>query len=294
MVPKELMEAREAFQVAVEGAEEVLRAIRTDGRLCVETAESVVEALLAQLDVSDALVVRFLSTVSGPSSLAAEAVSTGILALRIGLELGYPRHELVRLGLAVLAYEGGRARVPTRNGDAGASKRGVEESAELLRRLGPAYADVADLVLRVHEGVNGSDAVATRDRGRGEHAQVIALATTYRSLARQRGAGGRSWPPAPLKELLQRQRARFADRLLKVLIRVLATLPVGGLVRLNSGEIGYVVAKNAGFPLRPVVAVWLSLGRQLAEPKLVDLRQSPFLSAEEFLGEVDLDEWVTP
>ena len=288
MVPKELQEARATFQAAVTNTEDVLRVLRGQGTLCVETAESVVEALLSQLEVSDALIVPFLSTVTGPSNLAAEAVNACILSLRVGMELGYSRHELGKLGLAILAYQIGRARTSTRGDDAAASRRGVEESADLLRRRGPAYLEVASLVLQAHERLNGSGRATANDRGVSEHADVIGLATTYRTLAQQRGAGGRSWPPEPLKELLlQRQPARFPDRILKVFIRVLVNLPVGGLVRLNSGEIGYVVAKNAGLPLRPVVAVWISLGKLLTEPKLVDLRESQFLYAEEFLGEAE-------
>jgi hypothetical protein len=49
------------------------------------------------------------------------------------------------------------------------------------------------------------------------------------------------------------------------------------------------VAKNAGFPLRPVVAVWISLGKLLTEPKLVDLQRDPFLYVEAFLGDTRLD-----
>lgn len=264
MVPKELQDARETYQGAISATEGLLRMLRGEGVLAVESAESVVEALLAQLEVSDALMVPFLSTMTGVSSPAAETIGPCILSLRIGMELDYPRPELGGLGLSALLYDIGRARAP-RGSDATRIRRGVEEQVRLLRQRGPAYAEVA------------------------EHVHVVRLATTDHSLARRRGTDDRSWPPARLKQILQRQRARFPDRILKALIRVLATLPLGGLVRLNSGEIGYVVAKNDGLPLRPVVAIWISLGRRLAEPKPVDLQHNPFLYVKEFLGDAKLD-----
>jgi hypothetical protein len=285
MVPKELVDARETYQGAVESTAPLLRARRRDDVFAVETAESVVEGLLAQLEVSDALLVPFLSALAGGASPAADALGPCILSARIALELDYPRAELSRLGLAALAHEIGRARVP-KDGDATTVRRGVEEQAQLLRQCGPGYAEVADLVRRAHDSL--SEATADAPRAGDEAAHVIALATLYHGLAHQRGTE-HAWPPARLKEILRRQRARFPDRILKSLIRVLTTLPLGGLVRLNNGEIGYVVAKNPGLPLRPVIAVWISLARLLPEAKIVDLQRDPFLYVEAFLGDTRLD-----
>jgi hypothetical protein len=253
IVPKELHDALETYSGALAGTERLLRTLRGDGLFAVESAESIVEALLAQLEVNDALVAPFLGARGRASSPAADAVGLCILSLLIGIQLDYPRPVLGRLGLSALLGAIGRARGP-RGSDA-------TESA-------PASA---------------------RGRTSEEHTHVVGLATAYHSLTRQR-ADDRAWPPADLKELLQRQRARFPDRLLKALIRVLTTLPLGALVRLNNGEIGYVVAKNEKFPLRPVVAVWSSLGKLLAEPKPVDLRSHPFLYVKEFLGDTKLGE----
>lgn len=288
MVPKELQDARETYDGAIAATGRILRTLRGEGAFTVESAESVVEALLAQLEISDALMVPFLSTMTGVSSPAAETIGPCVLSLRIGMELDDPRPELGRLGLSALLYDIGRAGV-SKGSDATAIRRGVEEQVQLSRQRGPCYAEVADLVLRTHDGPNESGPAAGKYRTVDEHVHVITLAATYHSLARQRGTRERSWPPAGLKEILQRQRGHFPDKILKALIGVLATLPVGGLVRLNSGEIGYVVAKNDGFPLRPVVAVWISLGKLLAEPKPVDLQQNPFLYVNEFLGEAKLE-----
>jgi hypothetical protein len=283
MVPKALVDARETYQSAVASTGPLLRARRRDDVFAVESAEWVVEAVLEQLEVSDALLVPFLSASAGGSSPAADALGPCILSMRIALDLDYARPDTSRLGLAALAHEIGRARVP-RDGDAIAVRRAVEDQAQLVRQCGAAYAEVADLVRRAHESLGEATAARAGD----EAAHVIALAALYHGLAHQSGAE-HAWPPARLKEILRRQRARFPDRLLKSLIRVLTTVPLGGRVRLNNGEIGYVVAKNAGLPLRPVVAVWISLGKRLPEVKIVDLQRDPFLYVEAFLGDAGLD-----
>ena len=112
---------------------------------------------------------------------------------------------------------------------------------------------------------------------------VVAVAATYAHLSRQLPAGRRTWPPAAVKEILRRGRARFPDAILKALIQISVQFPVGGFVRLNSGEIARVVAKNEGLPLRPVVIV-AGRTKQPAEPKRVDLRDNPFLFIVECLG----------
>jgi hypothetical protein len=288
MVPKELVDARETYQAAVASTGPLLRARRRDDVFAVESAESVVEALLEQLEVSDALLVPLLSTLTGGgSNPAAETIGPCVLSLRIAIELEYPRTEVSRLGLAALAHEIGRARVQ-RESDASTVRRAVEDQVQLVRQCGPAYADVADLVRRTHDTLSEAAPGSELPRTLGEAAHVIGLATIYHGLAHQRGTE-HAWPPARLKAILRAERARFPDRILKSLIRVLTTLPLGGLVRLNNGELGYVVAKNAGFPLRPVVAVWISLGKLLTEPKLVDLQRDPFLYVEAFLGDTRLD-----
>jgi hypothetical protein len=115
-------------------------------------------------------------------------------------------------------------------------------------------------------------------------AKIVAVAATYAQLSRQLPAGPRAWPPVAVKEILRRGRARFPDAILKALIHISVQFPVGGFVRLNSGEVARVVAKNEGLPLRPVVVIAGRRAKQPAEPQRVDLREKPFLFILEFLG----------
>jgi hypothetical protein len=287
MVPKELQDARETYQGAVAAAEKLLRAPRGDGP-AVSGVEALAETLLAALRVNDALMVPLLTTMAGSSSAAAEAIGPGILALRLGLELGRPARDLERLGLATLLHEIGRAR-HGRGEVPAALRRSLEEQVQPLRQRGPFHVEVADLVLRAHDGLSASAAAPAAD---GDLGAVVRMAVTAHGLASQGSAEGRAWPPRSLKEILRRERARFPDAILKALIGVLTMLPLGSLVCLNSGEIGYVVAKNEGLPLRPVVAVWISQGRLLAEAKPVDLQDNAFLFVEEFLGEGRLEHFT--
>src|SRR5262245_12222487 len=222
MVPKELQDARETYQNAVQGTERLLRTMQGQGIFAVDSAESVVELVRAQLEVCDALMVPYLGGLTRAAGPAAVVLGPCILALRIGMELHLPRPEATRLGTAALLHElGGR-------GEA-AGRRGLDELAERARARGSAHADVAEVVLR------GGDILKTARRGLAEAprvevpAQVMAAAIAYHRLARDGGPDDRAWPPACLKDFLRRYRSSFPDTVLRALIRVLATLPLGSL-----------------------------------------------------------------
>ncbi|MFN3476751.1 MAG: HD-GYP domain-containing protein, partial [Candidatus Methylomirabilales bacterium] len=191
------------------------------------------------------------------------------------------------LGLVALLHDVGMACLPeallTRKGPLSSEEQALlerhsEEGAQLLRNLGPQYTWLAEVVLQVHEQMDGSGyPQGLRGEEIHEYAYIVGLADVYESLVHHRPFRRRLGPLEALKEILQRKRSAFPDRILKALIRALSTFPVGSLVRLNTGEIGRVMAKNKDFPLRPVVEILARRDKRLEEPVIIDLSQSPLL-----------------
>ena len=254
----------DTFRRAIAETDGLFTALQQQSAGAEERVSGVVETVVSQLKSGDGLLVPVLGSRPGAWSRAQTAVVIAIVALRIGMELDYTHPELTHLGQAALLSE-----------LAGASRAGAEDGVRLIRALGPAYGSVADTVL---EARTGRGAPADPD------AQIVAVASTYAHLSRELPAARRTWPQAAVKEILRRERARFGDAVLKALIHISVQFPVGGFVRLNSGELARVVAKNDGLPLRPVVVISGRRGRAAAEPKRVDLAANPFLFILEFLG----------
>ena len=65
--------------------------------------------------------------------------------------------------------------------------------------------------------------------------------------------------------------------LVKALLNDITVFPPGTIVRLNTGEIGAVIAVNRNHPLRPRVEIVDGKTGPLATPKIVDLSEAPFL-----------------
>lgn len=283
--------ADQALGEAVESIEAICRAVRSQTSFTLSHAEEAVDALCQNLQLTDALLVPFFGAGRYPASPGQEAANVCILSLKIGMELGYPAGELRQLGLAALLQDIGMARLPEEllasSGPLSAAERaalrqGPEKGARLLGEVGLQYHWLAEVLLQVHERRDGSG----YPRGlQGEEilecAQIVGLADVYESLVHHRPFRGCLGPVGALKEILHRERAAFPDRILKALIRGLTTFPVGSLVRLNSGEIGRVVAKNPDFPLRPVMEILLRPGGKALDQPRIDLSKNPLLHIQE-------------
>jgi hypothetical protein len=256
----------DTFRRAVADTESVYATLQGQGSGAEERVFAVVETVISDLKSGDDLLLPVLGGRPGAWSRAHTAVVVAVVALRIAMELDYTHPELADVGQAALLYE-----LTAR----------AEDGVKLVRALGPSCAGVADTVLAARESLkSGSSRGAPAD----PDAQIVALAASYAHLSRELPIARRTWPPAAVKEILRRERARFPDVVLKALIQISVQFPVGSFVRLNSGELARVVAKNEGLPLRPVVVIAGRRAKAPAEPRRVDLGANPFLFILDFLG----------
>lgn len=278
---KELHAADHLLQAAVDAIEGILQAVRADASVSIAKAEEGVENLLRSLEASDALLVPFFSAGGLSPNLAREAVNVCILSLKIGLELGYAPESLRKLGLAALLCDVGMARVPAeilgKRGGLTPDERAVLETtqrdgANLVQTQWPEYRWVAEVIARRYETIKEP---RQPENGIGEYAAIVRLADIAESLIHHRPFRQGMGTLEALKKILLDERTAFPDKILKGLIRILSTFPVGSLVLLNTGEIGRVVQKNTEFPLRPVVEVLVRQSKWLNKPAAIDLSRSP-------------------
>ncbi len=295
---KHLDSPDQVFQRAVDTMRGILQAVKTQVPFSMYSVEEANDLLLQNLQEGDALLVHVFTVGGPPVDPALEAVNVCVLAMKFGLELGYTGEELRQLSLAALLHDIGMARLPEglveKNGPLNPVERASlgrhpEEGAQIIRRLGPDYTWLAEVIIQAHERVDGSGyPKALKGTDVHEYAQIVGLADVYESLVHHRPFRRRLSPLEALKEILSRERTTFPDRALKALIQALSPYPVGSLVRLNTGEIGRVVANDKDRPLRPVVEVLIRGGKRLGEPVLTDLSQSHLLNIQDSLAEETL------
>ena len=210
-----------------------------------------------------------------------------VLAIRIGMTIGYERERLVEVGAAAALSGIGLWQLPPgllRRLD---SLPAEEQSryhahprvaAERLQRWGPPFEGLAQTVLQHQE----------REQGQGfpqglagsairMEAKILGLADTYMTLTAPPSLRPGLRPYEAVREIVRSRHGAFPSVLVKALLSDVTVFPPGTMVRLNTGEIGSVVAVNRHHPLRPRVQVVSGKTGPLATPKVVDLSEAPFL-----------------
>jgi hypothetical protein len=259
------------------------------GRPCeLGPLQAALEGLIRSLAAGEELLACALREGETHLELPTHLVNVTILALKIGQGLGYGPAELARLALAGALHDVGMTSIPRRllekpgalsPEELALIRQHPERGYRMLQQLGPAYDWVATVALQEHEREDGSGYPHGLPGERiHEYAKIIGLGDVYESLSHARSYQQVRIPFYVARELMSAERHRFADRILRGLIRGLSAFPVGSLVRLNSREIARVVAPNPTLPLRPVVEVLAGpTGERLAAPRRVDLAQNALL-----------------
>jgi HD-GYP domain-containing protein (c-di-GMP phosphodiesterase class II) len=261
-----------------------LEAARENRTLSLERLEPLAARLVDGLANGEELVLGALAGRAGQGPLAAHCTHVAVFAVRIAAAMDYPRDEQVRVALAALVHDVGMARLPPDFAEVERQftarereqlQRHPQEGHEILTALGPEYRWLADVAQQEHERDDGSGYPRGLSGDQiGEMARIVALADIYESLTHPRPHRKALVPFEAVREILTSARRHFTERALKGLIQGLSAFPVGSLVRLNTREVGRVVAGNPGFPLRPVVEVLFNAAGERAESRRIDLAKN--------------------
>ena len=268
--------AQEIFSAATDGATPDASRIMTCLRQAVE-----------RLQESDALLGETVRQRSEEHSWPQRAANAAILALRLGIELGYAERRLLGLGSCALMHDLGMLTLPENLAESRrltpAQRRLLNdhtlESQRLVEQFGDAFAWIGGIVAQVHERLDGSGyPCGLRGDEIHEFARIVGLADTYDAMVHPRADRQARVVYNALLEIIDLRRTLFDPHLVKGLIEIVSIYPLGSLVKLNNGELGRVVGTNGEHPMRPKVDILVnSRGRRLPEPRTLDLMDEPML-----------------
>jgi HD-GYP domain-containing protein (c-di-GMP phosphodiesterase class II) len=219
--------------------------------------------------------------------LAYHQARVGVLAVQIGANVGYEPERLVPLGMAGCLFDVGLWQVPPailgRLDALSAAEQTQYQAhprlaAEIIQRWGPPADTLVEAVLQHHE----------REQGQGfpqgltgpsihPDAKILGLVDTYTGLTIPASGRPGLRPHEAIRDIVRSKHESFAPALIKALLSEISVFPPGTQVKLNTGEIGSVVAVNRNHPLRPRIEIGDGKGGRLATPKMIDLSETPFL-----------------
>lgn len=221
----------------------------------------------------------------------AHALNVSIHALAFGRHLGFPRDDLQRLGLGGLLLDVGTLRIPNdllgRQGKLSEEEyrtvqRHVEYGIDLLQHAWGLSGLVVDMVKAHHEREDGS---GYPEGLRGPQipipAKMAAIVDSFDALTSVRPYARTHTPYEALQMLYDWSRQTLSGPLVQEFIQCLGIYPVGGLVELNSGEVGLIVAHNRVRRLKPRILLLLDPHKQpYRSPIMLDLLSEPKLPGD--------------
>jgi HD-GYP domain-containing protein (c-di-GMP phosphodiesterase class II) len=246
--------------------------------------ERMLESLISG---SDELLLMALRDYADPEGMIFyHVVNISIMALAMGLGLGYERSNLLELGVAAFIHD-----IGAKNFDM-LSKKDVFSDDDLERikihphegalTLGKIDVNlpqkVLDAVKQEHERADGSgypDGLVSDEIN--EYAQIIGLADVYEALMHDRPYRDKYTSIDTIRIILKNKKL-FTGKVIKSLIEAFGIFPVETLVQLNTKEIGIVVKRNQELISRPVVDIIIdSYGKESKKPKRINLADNPVI-----------------
>jgi len=247
----------------------------------------IVEKIVERVMSNDNTLLSLTTTSTPGNYLWVHSVNCCMLAINLGLALGYRRNELVELGFGALLHDVGMVKVlkiaheprELASHEYEKIKRHPIYGNEILRRSEALIESAREITYQHHERINGRGYPRRLEKEEiHEYAQIVSLADVYEALTHPRSYRDEFPPHEAMRMIINGEGGAFSSRILKALINLVTIYPVGSWIELNTREIGKVVEINKGFPLRPVVSIMFDPdGKRLKEIKSVNLKDHPAL-----------------
>jgi hypothetical protein len=252
--------------------------------------ESIVDRTIASLMRSPDLfwVANNPAAPPGVDYIAFHQARVCVLSLRLGVNLGYDAARLLPLGQAAALFDSGLwqlpagliERVDSLSGNELATYRSHPKlSADIVQRWSPPDPRIVESIRDHHEREQGQGFPrALQSGGIDPDAKIIGLIDTYTALTVPPQSRPRLRPHEAIRDIVKTRNDQFPSQLIKVLLSEISVFPPGTIVRLNTEEVGRVIAVNRNHPLRPQVEILTDAkGQRSGTPKVIDLSEAPFL-----------------
>ena len=279
--------ARALFNELIEGAHDIFAAAAADSVPDGDAIMDLIARTIDQLGRGEQLLSETVRQRERDQSVPARSANSAILALRLGMELGYEKRRCVALGLCALMHDVGMQKMPPEitasstltNDQFETLRTHPTRSREIVENFGESFKWIGRIVVQVHERFDGSG-YPRRLKGEQIHefARILGLADTYEAMAHPRADRKARVIYQALKEIVDVENALFDRRFVKALLDIVSIFPLGSLVKLNSGEIGRVVSTSKLHPTRPILEILVDpRGKRLEESREYRLEEEPML-----------------
>lgn len=215
------------------------------------------------------------------------SVNTTIIALLLGIALGYSEQKLIELGMGVLMHDIGKIKVPQEilNKKTPLTEQEFAEiklhttyGFEILRNNKDISLLSAHVAYQHQEKWDGSGYPrGLKGNAIHEYGRLAAVADVYEALTSKRVYRKALEPNEAYEYVISQADTHFEPRAIEVFKKHIAVYPSGSGVLLSNGQRGNVVKQNPSFPNRPHVRVFYENEKELSVPIDYNLADHPSL-----------------
>jgi len=216
------------------------------------------------------------------------SVSVAILSIVTGISLGFGKHKLITLVTGALMHDIGMVRVPgyiiEKKGpltldEYNRIKTHTIYGYRIITKELKLSNDIATVALQHHESYDGSGYPRKLKKDDiSEYAKIVSICDSFIAMTKKRSYRDEYLSYIAMKNILSGSSKKFDPDIVKVFLSNMAIYPVGSIVQLNNGVIGYVVSANPELPLRPIISVIMDeFGERVDEERLLDLNKKKSL-----------------
>jgi len=285
-IEAELPRAQSTFSRGVDMLGALMRDLRGDARPSLRDVEEVADGLVeSMIECPDAMLwVARMRSQNQRTYMHCLRVALHLIAL--GRQIGFPREDLVRLGLIGMLADVGKIRVPRSLLDKPALltpsehdmvKLHVKLGLDALGKSMKLDDEVVQGILQHHERMDGTGYPAgLKGRDIGIFGRMTAIADCFAALTTDRPYAKAMSAQDAMMSLYQWSGTSFHEPLVEQFVQAIGVFPVGGLVELSNGEIAVVLAHNQVRRLEPrVLVIAVGEGEMIGRPFERDLLTKP-------------------
>lgn len=285
-IEHELPRARKRFERSADLLGTLMRDLNSDRRPALRDIEQVSDGLVeSMIETPDAMLwVARMRAESQRTYMHCLRVALHLIAL--GRHIGFPREDLVRLGLVGMLADVGKIRVPRALLDKPGLltpsefevvKLHVQLGIDALRKSMALDPRVEQGIAEHHERIDGSGYPKGLE---GRHISIFgrmtAIADCFAALTTRRPYAPAQSAQDAMMNLYKWSGSSFHEPLVEQFVQAVGIFPVGGLIELSNGEIAIVVAHNQVRRLEPRVLVIAGPDRRPLNPPIErDLLMKP-------------------
>jgi len=213
------------------------------------------------------------------------AIDVSLLMVALGREMCLYKQDLIEVGLGGMLHDVGEVKpkgVSKINTIKNITKFRVYKDDHVQNGINIAMKSnqskiVREIIANHHEHFDGTGYPMGRKGGQiGLYGNMICIVDTYVSLINGRNCEV-ALPPNKALDFMYKQKGRlFHPQMLDQFIQVIGIYPVGTMVRLNTGDVGFVIKQNKTWRMKPVIMVVMNKHREKLEtPIHIDLMNQP-------------------